>query len=101
MATNNRKPVETTAEESKVVETKATENESKAAEKPKNAPVKTKAKPKPQESTYPVEELAKAHKTFDASYAIASAALKLSGKERATFKEAKEIIETFKNKEVK
>ena len=83
MATNNRKPVNETPV--------ATE----AAEKPKSAQVKA------QESSYTAAELAAGHKTFGTSYEIVATALKLSGKERATVKEAKEIIENFKNKEVK
>ncbi len=89
MATNNRKSVI----ETQAVESKAPEVDSHA--------VKTKEEPKVQESTYTAAELAAAHKTFGTSYEIVATAMKLSGKERATAKEAKEIIENFKNKEVK
>lgn len=55
----------------------------------------------PQQSTYTARELAAAHKVFDTSYALVKTALKIAGKERATIAEAKDIIEKFKNKEVK
>lgn len=65
-------------------------------------PKKAAAEPvQAQESTYAAQELAEAHKTFGTSYAIVAAALRLAGKEEATITEAKRIIETFKNKEVK
>lgn len=54
-----------------------------------------------QESTYSAQELAKAHNTFGTSYAIVATALRLAGKKEATITEAKQIIDTFKNKEVK
>lgn len=53
------------------------------------------------ESIYTAQELAKAHNTFGTSYAIVATALRLAGKKEATITEAKKIIETFKNKEVK
>lgn len=56
---------------------------------------------KPQESVYTAQELAAAHNTFGTSYAIVAASLRLAGKEKATITEAKQIIETFKHKEVK
>lgn len=60
-----------------------------------------KEKAKPVESVYSAEQLAKAHATFGASYAIVATALKIAGKEKATVSEAKEIIEKFKKQEVK
>lgn len=86
MATNNKRTVEAQAGEP--IEEKKTE-----------IPVQEPSTPA--ESTYAAEELARAHKTFGTSYAIVATALKIAGKERATIKEAKEIVETFKNKEVK
>lgn len=69
-------------------------------------PVKETSAPKeaakqPTESIYPAEELARAHKTFRTSYEIVATALKIAGVEKATVAQAKEIIENFKNKEVK
>lgn len=54
-----------------------------------------------QESVYPASELADSCKVFGTSREIVVVALRLAGKESATFSEAKKIIETFKNKEVK
>lgn len=53
------------------------------------------------ESVYAAEELAENHKAFKTSREIVEVALRLAGKKSATFTEAKEIIENFKNKEVK
>ena len=53
------------------------------------------------ESVYTREELANNHKAFDTYREIVDVALRLAGKETATFTEAKTIIEKFKNKEVK
>jgi hypothetical protein len=55
----------------------------------------------PVESVYTAEELANNHKAFKTSYEIVKTALRLAGKDSATFTEAKNIIEKFKNKEVK
>ncbi len=55
----------------------------------------------PAESVYSAAELAENHKIFNTSYEIVSIALRLAGKKTATFTEAKNIIEKFKNKEVK
>lgn len=55
----------------------------------------------PAESVYSRKELAKNHKAFNTRYEIVDVALRLAGKEEATFAEAKTIIEKFKNKEVK
>ena len=55
----------------------------------------------PTESVYTAEELANNHKTFNTYREIVVVALRLAGKETATFAEAKTIIEKFKNKEVK
>lgn len=55
----------------------------------------------PVESVYTAEELANNHKAFKTSYEIVKIALRQAGKNSATFTEAKNIIEKFKNKEVK
>lgn len=60
-----------------------------------------KAKTAAVESVYTAEELAKNHSAFNTSYEIVSVALRQAGKTTATFTEAKNIIEKFKNKEVK
>ena len=60
-----------------------------------------KATPAAQESVYTAAELADNHKEFRTSYEIVVVALRLAGKQTATFTEAKHIIEKFKNKEVK
>lgn len=73
--------------------TKATETSVKEA----NAEVKT----APAECVYSAEELANNHKAFDTYREIVVVALRLAGKSKATFSEAKTIIEKFKNKEVK
>lgn len=101
MATNNRKsvaPPEVTPE----IESKAQELGSKAAEKAPKSGIKTTNEPTPvTESVYHAAELARAHKTFNTSYEIVAVALKLAKVEKATVAQAKEIIEKFKNKEVK
>jgi hypothetical protein len=53
------------------------------------------------ESKYSAKELVENYKVFNASYAIVAVALRLAGKDSYTFEEAKTIIDTFKNKEVK
>ena len=53
------------------------------------------------ESVYTAEELAQNHKFFNTSYEIVTVALQLAGKKVATVTEAKNIIEKFKNREVK
>lgn len=53
------------------------------------------------ESVYTAEELAQNHKFFKTSYEIVTVALRMAGKQAATVTEAKNIIEKFKNKEVK
>lgn len=68
-----------------------------AAETVKETPVVQKVN----ESIYTAEELAKNHKLFKTSYEIVAVALHKAGKKEATFTEAKNIIESFKNKEVK
>ena len=62
---------------------------------------KAKAVPAARESVYTAEELATNHKVFNTSYEIVVVALRQAGKNTATFAEAKQIIENFKNKEVK
>ena len=76
-------------------------NTTKAKESAVN---ETKAETKataPAESVYSAEELANNHKAFNTYREIVVVALRLAGKEKATFAEAKSIIEKFKNKEVK
>lgn len=53
------------------------------------------------ESVYTAAELAANHKVFGTYKEIVVVALRQAGKEAATFSEAKNIIEKFKNKEVK
>lgn len=65
-------------------------------------PVKTVVEQtKSNESIYTAEELAYNCKLFNTSYEIVVVALRKAGKKAASFSEAKKIIETFKNKEVK
>ena len=78
----------------------ATNNKPAVTETPTKEP-KAAAKPKPAESIYSAEQLAKAHGTFGTSYAIVATALQIAGKDQATVSEAKEIIEKFKKQEVK
>lgn len=52
-------------------------------------------------SVYTAEELANNHKAFGTYREIVVVALRLAGKKTATFAEAKQIIDKFKNKEVK
>lgn len=96
MATNHTKPV-TDAQ----MEPKTAEIGSKPAAKPQNTEDRTKTEPTAQESTYSVDELARAHKSLGTSYEIVKVALKQAGKDRATISEAKEIVERFKTREVK
>ena len=70
-------------------------------EKAEKTTDKTKNEPIAQESIYTAAELANAHRTFGTSYAIVATALKIAGKDKATIKEAKAIVEEFKNQEVK
>ena len=58
-----------------------------------------KVKPAP-ESIYTAAELAENFKAFHTSREIVTVALRLAGIRTATFAEAKNIIEKFKNKEV-
>jgi len=53
------------------------------------------------ESAYTADYLIANFKAFQTSKEIVAVALRLAGKKTATFSEAKKIIETFKNKEVK
>lgn len=69
-----------------------------ASKKPKEAaPVV----PPKAESVYSADELAANHKLFKTSYDIVAVALRKAGKESATYAEASNIIENFKNREVK
>lgn len=54
-----------------------------------------------QESVYSIDELADSHKVFGTYREIVVVALRNAGKETYTFAEAKNIIEKFKNKEVR
>lgn len=54
----------------------------------------------PEESKYPVKELAKNYAVFGTSYEIVYTALKLDGKEEYTVSEARKIVDNFK-KEVR
>lgn len=58
-------------------------------------------KPVTYESVYTAEELAQNHNRFNTCYAIVKVALQLAGVENATVEHAREIIEKFKNKEIK
>lgn len=72
-------------------------------EEPIKEPVKepVKVTVKAPESIYTAADLAANHRVFKAPREIVVVALRLAGKETATFEEAKTIIENFKNKEVK
>lgn len=75
-----------------------------AKSKATTAPVKeteVETKKAPAESVYTRAELVENHKAFNTYREIVDVALRLAGKETATFAEAKTIIEKFKNKEVK
>ncbi len=76
----------------------ATSSKAKAA--PAAAPVNEKVY-EVNESVYTAEELTANHKVFNTSREIVEIALRIAGKKTATFTEAKNIIEKFKNKEVK
>lgn len=65
------------------------------------APAKPVKKAAPKESVYSAADLANNYKAFKTSYEIVVIALRLAGKETATFKEAQDIIEKFKKREVK
>ena len=52
------------------------------------------------ESVYSAKELAENHKAFQTSREIVTVALRLAGKETATFREAEAIIRAFAEKEV-
>ena len=57
--------------------------------------------PRVNASVYTAKEFIENHKVFNTSREIVEVALRLAGKEAATFPEALEIIEKFKTKEVK
>lgn len=69
--------------------------------KVQEAAVEKPVKAKAPESVYTAAELAESHKAFNTSREIVVVALRLAGKKQATLAEAKNIIEKFKNKEVK
>lgn len=62
---------------------------------------KAAATAKAPESVYTVAELANNHTAFNTRREIVVTALRMAGKESATFAEAKAIVEKFKTKEVK
>lgn len=70
----------------------------KTTEPVKEAPV---VEEKVNESIYSAGDLARNHKYFKTSYEIVTVALRLAGKKEATLSEATNIIENFKNREVK
>lgn len=76
-------------------------NKEAAKEAPSVAPETPVEVPAVKESVYPVEELIAEYKAFKTSKEIVAVALRLAGKKTATFSEAKNIIDKFKNKEVK
>lgn len=55
----------------------------------------------PAESVYSAAALAENHKAFRVPREIVTVALRLAGRQSATFSEAAAIIEKFKNEEVK
>lgn len=63
--------------------------------------VKPTTKTKTVASVYTTEQLINNYKAFNTSKEIVKVALKLSGKDRITFDEAKRIVDAFRNKEVK
>lgn len=64
-----------------------------------NEPVKE-ASAKPVESIYSAEELIENHSVFRVAREIVVVALKKANKEFATYAEAKEIIDNFKNRRI-
>lgn len=64
-------------------------------------PKESSAEPRVNESVYTAAELIDNHKVFNTSREIVAVALRLAGVKSATFTDAKNIIEKFKNKEVK
>ena len=76
----------------------STKSKAVAAEPVKETPIVHKHV---NESVYTAEDLAQNHKFFKTSYEIVAVALQMAGKNAATVTEAKNIIEKFKNREVK
>lgn len=72
-----------------------------AKETPSVVPEAPVAVPVAKESVYTVEDLIAGFKAFKTSKEIVVVALRQAGKKTATFSEAKNIIDKFKNKEVK
>lgn len=62
---------------------------------------KAAATAKAPETVYTAAELANHHTAFNTHREIVVTALRMAGKEKATFAEAKAIVEKFKTKEVK
>ena len=63
---------------------------------------KAKETKKAYEATYTISELANAAKSeFNTTSIVVTAALTKAGKETYTMREAKQLVERFKNKEVK
>lgn len=96
MASNKAKAAQ--IEEAEIVQ-EVVEVETPKKEEP--APAKVAPAPPVVESIYSVAELAENHKAFNTYREIVIVAMKLAGKNAATFDEAKKIIDNFKNKEVK
>ena len=72
------------------------------AEAKKKQPREAKApEARDQESVYSLKDLIAGHKAFGVPREIVIVALKLKGIEQATFAEAKQIIDEFKQREVK
>ena len=68
----------------------------------KKETTKAKEPTKVYEAKYTISELAKAAKSeFDTTSIVVTAALTKAGKEAYTMKEAKQLVERFKHKEVK
>ena len=61
----------------------------------------SKATARVNESVYTAAELIENHKVFNTSREIVEVALRIAGKNTATFEEAKTIITKFQNKEAK
>ena len=69
--------------------------------KPVGKDVATEREAPAEECIYTADYLAENHKAFMVPKEIVVVALRLAGKELATFEEAKKIIDKFKTKEVK
>jgi len=79
---------------------KELEKDTATVEEPVAVVSQPKAEPV-QESVYSAQELADNHKAFGTYREIVVVALRQAKMEKATFSEAKKVIDRFKNKEVK